>query len=104
MGGGAHGSGSQRRGDEVQEQVGLPGFQKAVDPNRVSSSRSGQMIDPAMQAAVDVDRLLSEAAGLQRIVDLAGEVTEGARPTPLNSGGPTGSTSAAMRDEPDVPG
>ena len=88
-----------------REQVGPPGWPEAADPDRESRSRGrGQMIDPVMQAAVDVDRLLSEAAGLQRIVDLAGEVAEGARPDPANPGGPTGSKSAAVRDEPDVRG
>ena len=87
-----------------REQVDTSGSPEAVDRDRESSRGGGQMIDPAMQAAVDVDRLLSEAVGLQRIVDLAGEVAEGARPGPANPGGHTLHGEAAVRDEPDVPG
>jgi hypothetical protein len=47
----------------------------------VGACSDATLIDPAMHAAVDVDHLLSEAAGLRRIVDLAGEVGESERPT-----------------------
>lgn len=48
------------------------------DPDSSSSGR-GEPPDPALQAAADVERLMSDARGLQRIVDLAGEVARSRR-------------------------
>lgn len=59
--------------------------------------------DPATQAAADVERLMSEAAGLQRIVDLAGEVGEGERPGPDPRRSP-GRAPEGTSAEPGAPG
>jgi hypothetical protein len=74
-------------------EVGAVGWAGPVDPDGASSSGGSAEPervefadeDPARRAAADVERLMSEATGLRRIVDLAGEVREGGRPD-LTSG------------------
>jgi hypothetical protein len=69
----------------------------SAEPERVEFADE----DPARRAAADVERLMSEATGLRRIVDLAGEVREGGRPDLMSgSGRPIDHARAAPPAEP----
>lgn len=86
-----------------REQVGTDEGTEQVASDEESPA-DATLIDPAMHAAVDVDRLLSEAAGLQRIVDLAGQVAEGERPTPeFRPDAPTTGTYTSTGARPSAP-